>query len=786
MQRRDQFKQGLLELHRMKDGAAQRSAWRSSLASLGQACTADERDPLEGLPAEALADSLRTALALGLVDDLDWLSSSTAAAAIYELAAALPAGAEKRELGRRVIGRLVEGDAATFVALATRMALGSGKGLSGEGVRARVALALALPARHGVRADGLALAILSRRELARQWVGALASGPLADRRLAGRLLEQAARAAVRRGNDDDERALGAFRGEAAQQSWRRLLDDREPVVWRHVAVARGLLAAQAPQHLDAIEQGMRPELSPTEWRRAATSAVALIAVRPEQGLRLVRDALQRGLLKRDAGAVAALLWGIPAAAEIEPEAAEEVLDDLFTEADPLLMAEALGEVLPQGPGGDFGDRVRHGLLDLLGKLAPGSRLTGEIDDGAVATRAQVVASLRPPDEREAVLGDALVAALDAFAEQGARVAFAAAGEVLATADGALATLEALGDDSALARRTGFAALRSLDAGLLEDGTLRDLLQLGARGESQRALEAYERSLDRLGHWLAEREQIPASRVTPVQHRTLRLGRLRAILRLADARSGDDHEGAMAAALQARRFQLASLMLRHLVMRPPPVLHRMVAAAFARAVDALLRDDSIDLADVLLVVAQRALTSDDVRMLIEASMHGDLRSALRAYLTLLGALEAADGGSSLSGEFVLTPSMLSGEFMLGASPSSPPGAITLTQVSGGPAARKVEALMALARGLEVDASSRTEALRGALFRLGRALNRLLNAPSLASVAGIGSSESSPVRDLEAAITTLAQLGLGARQRLEAHPADNRGALPSLSLSGALDG
>jgi hypothetical protein len=779
----------LIELHRLKDAGAQRSAWRSSLASLAQACADDQPSPLDGLAPKPIAESLRSALALGFVDDLGWLSPSASAAALYEIAAALPAGAEKREVGRRVLQRLLEGDAATFIALATRMALGSGKGLGGDGVRARVALVMALPARLGVRADSLALALVSRRELARAWVGASALESLPDRRLAGRLLEQAARAAVRRATDDDERALGAFRGEAVAQAWRRLLDDREPAVWRHVATARGLLAHHAPQHLDAIEQGLRSDLSPTEWRRAATSAAAFGAFRPDQSLRLLRDALARGLLKRDPGVASAIIWGLLAAAEVEPEMAEELLEDLFTEADPSILAESLGEILPFGPGGGFGERAAVGLLDLMGKLTPSSRLTGEADDGAVALRARVIMGLKPREEREPTLHERLGDALEAFVNHGARAAYQSALEALEAVEGGLTALEGLsseGTESALARRASFAALRDISVGLLEDGILRDLLLLGARGDVQRSIGAYEQGLDRLSRWLLEREQTPTPRGGPVLHRVLRMERLRGLLRLADARSGDEHgDTGLSQAIQARRFRLASLMLRHLVTRPPPVLHRTIAAAFARALDALLRDDSVDVADVLLLIAQRNLGTEDIRMIFEASMHGDLRTALQAYLGLQAALESVDGPGSMSGEFSLQGGLLSGEFSLAASPSSPPGSIVVTQITGTPAVRKVEALRAFARGLEVDASVRVEALRGALFRLGRALHKLLSAPSLSVAAGVGTTELSPVRELEIALNTLAQLSLGARQRLDDRGSEVRAALPDLSLASAID-
>src|SRR5581483_11910939 len=134
----------LLGLHKL--GAAERKAsWRQSMAALARASTEDGPGPLEGLHTETLLLGVRAALAAGLADDLDWLAPAAAGAALYELAAALPVGPEQRELGRRVLARLMAADAATFVAIAWRMALGAGKGLGSAPVRARVALVTELP-----------------------------------------------------------------------------------------------------------------------------------------------------------------------------------------------------------------------------------------------------------------------------------------------------------------------------------------------------------------------------------------------------------------------------------------------------------------------------------------------------------------------------------------------------------------------------------------------------------------------------------------------------------------
>ena len=78
--------------------------------------------PLEGIDPRLLLEAVRTALSENLVQDLGWLSPPAAAAAVYELASAIPMGPERRQLGRQVLMRLYEGDAETFVALATSLA----------------------------------------------------------------------------------------------------------------------------------------------------------------------------------------------------------------------------------------------------------------------------------------------------------------------------------------------------------------------------------------------------------------------------------------------------------------------------------------------------------------------------------------------------------------------------------------------------------------------------------------------------------------------------------------
>ncbi|MEJ7733634.1 MAG: hypothetical protein WKG00_31120 [Polyangiaceae bacterium] len=285
MRGRTHFIEELLELPSYEDRADRRAAFRQSLAALAIEAAADGPGPLDGLNPESLLRFARVAMGDGLFDDLSWLSPAAASVALYEIAGALPLGNERRELGRRVLAQLYEGNASTFVAVATRMAAGSGRGLSGAGVHARVSLCAALPPASDVRVGPLALALVSRRELSREWVGAAATGSLPERRQAARRIERAAREAVRRAGTGDEQAKRLFQGTAAApgeaagglvSAWRTLLADRETLVWRHVAHARGILAGALPELWEQIESDLRPELGPTEgaarrrrWRRAS-------------------------------------------------------------------------------------------------------------------------------------------------------------------------------------------------------------------------------------------------------------------------------------------------------------------------------------------------------------------------------------------------------------------------------------------------------------------------------------------------------------------------------------
>ena len=257
--------EGLTVLHRLSTVEQREAVWRRAMATLARAVVDERRPvPLEGLDPEALLESMKTASATGLVERLDWLSPAPAAAALYEVAAALPNGPTKRRLGRLVLERLRRGDAETFVAVATQLALGSQRTLGARSMRARVALALMLPIATVGNVDALAFALISRQDLSREWLSRPATGSLPSRRLAARLLERAAREAARRAAQGDDTGTRVFSTQGVRDAWDRLLGDRERLVWRHVASARGLLVASMPALREEMNRHLDPSFTVTE------------------------------------------------------------------------------------------------------------------------------------------------------------------------------------------------------------------------------------------------------------------------------------------------------------------------------------------------------------------------------------------------------------------------------------------------------------------------------------------------------------------------------------------
>lgn len=746
-----------------------RPLWRQAMAALSRASAEEGPGPLEGLHPDVLLRGVQAALEAGLVDDLDWLAPEAAGVALYTLAAALPVGAEQRELGRRVLARMLAGNAATFTAMATAMAQTGGKGLASPGVRARVALLCELPLVHAVSDGPLCLALVGRREQARDWITSPSTRSLPARRLAAKILERAAREAAKRAQMGDRHALRAFAADAVKLAWDRLLGDRESLVWRHVAVARGLLAPWIPELAKEMEAGLQPGLSPTEWRRASTSLAAYVAVRPDEAVKLTQAAVKRELFSRvDPPSVAAFVWGLPRAVEAEPEAAAKLVDLVLASAGGAT-AEVVGEAVVEAAN-------EHGPSKVLERaarrvLAASREATDRNldDDGAEALRLDVERDLEGVYPNDAVpLRVQVHRALEAFVSQGALAAYARARAVLAAAQASLDALDAASregvtmapppaDDTlasasattaaSTARRTAMTLVRDLDASLLERHTVADMLKLGGSADQIRASEdAHDAIRERLAETIVACESPERSGAGAPRHLTLRMRRLRALLHLLDGilgegletatRRAETAEGAdvqRAKRLRALWLRAVKALLEHFDGDPPVALRRTMLAAIARALDALVRLGACDVTDALLVLALRIAKTEDFGTLAEASMDPDLEHVLTRYAKFL-----QDSSK--------------------------------TEALG----ERLAAFEELANELAPEASARSEALRTVLVRLHGALVSLEKAPVLRALGSGEGGEPAVVAAVETWVAAVAQMCLGARGRLDPE-------LPTMAIS-----
>lgn len=752
------FLEGLLDLPQIADAPSRRAAWRQSIVSLSRSIEQEGPGPLEGIHPSALVPGVRVALEAGLVDELGWLSPDAAAVALYEIAAALPAGQEKRDVGRRVAAHTYEGNAATFAAVATRMAYGSGKGLAGGPVRARVALALELPAHVGTRIDGLALALASRRELSREWVAKPSMGALASRRLAARLLERAASEATARAAQGDDHALRAFRSEAVASAWKRLLADRESLVWRHVAVARGLLAGASDRLAEEIERDLSPSLTPTEWRRAATSLAASLGSDPDRVAARIRELVASEVVRRDYGVATSLFAGLARAAKEEPEAAEELVAFVVARQQGAA-AEALEEAIRDEPGWRGTRAAEEARRELRLQAALMDR---HADDGAHALATELARDLDAAPRADRPARVALGEALARFATTGAKAAYEAAQEALLVAREELSTLELSSPDlSTVERRSTFGTLRDLDVALLESAVLANLLSLDRRpADLSLSPLAVDELHDRLCELLLGWEVEPLRAGAKLAHPTTRLRRLRALLHLLDADvAEDDEQGGRSAAVRARWLRATHVLVERLVRDPRSVLERTICAGLARALDGLVRSEACDVVDATLFVAFRLRERRHFEILAEASMQPHFVAALSRYGAFLAAADEAP-------------------------PSAEPARGSWPPASMPPLdglKRRLDAFAAFAEESSEDGSSREEALRTVLVRLSRALEAAYAARSLGELGSGGVGDASALALLQSSTAALAQLVAAARHRL-ADPGDEaapRSMLPPAS-------
>jgi hypothetical protein len=702
----DDYLTGLAQIHTRPSVDDRRALWRLGLASLAAAAADQQPTPLEGVTTESLLASVRVALSSGLIDDVSFLSRPVATAALFELAGALPPGPEKRELGRRVLAALHEGDAATFVTLATALALASPRALGGTTMRARVALALRLPIAAGTGADAMALAVISRPELEREWLTAHSTGALPSRRLAARLLERSAREAARRAKEGDDSTIRVFDRPAVRTAWTRLITDRESLVWRHVATARGALALAAPTWATEIERDLAPRLGPTEWRRAATSLAASVAHTPDRGVARCLNLLSSDIVRRDRGVAASVIYGLSQALEEEPEAAEELLSKLVLVGG-LDAMEALIDLREDHAGSPIGAQAAFIALDQLRLATPGG------DDGAVALVEALMGDLNMGGDGSPSVRTHLSAALGAFAE--GRDLTPDTDRALVAAQKAISVLENKGAD----RRSVFRALRVLDTGLLQTSTLADLLIVRSHDDPFREGPLSD-MMWLLGSWLQGREQIPL-REASVPQLTLRLAQMRTLLHLVDAETGTTEEPSVP--IRSRRmntFRMLCDRVRQDVVSP---LRRVTCAALARASDALVREQIHELSDVFVALCWCVQSPDDLRFLAEACMVPEFKDVFAAAAAVARALSDRTGHHEENSI--------------------------------------IEALRRVADALPPGSSARLEGLRRAVLGITRALEPIADAYGLADLRG--SNEGTVLDRLASAITYAARLVAGAGRR-----------------------
>ncbi|MEI9940232.1 MAG: serine/threonine-protein kinase [Pseudomonadota bacterium] len=718
--------EALATLVRLQDDTERRANFRQAITALGQSSGASGPPPLDGIAPEVLSRVMGLALDSGLVDDLDWIAPGPAAVALYEITAALPQGKPRRELGRRVFARVYDGTAGTFAAVAARMALSSGKPLEATQIRARISLLFDLPVGSSVNADALALTLVTRRELRERWLDRARSGTLPARRLAAKLIEHAAREAVVRAQQGDPYPKDMLLAEPVRGIFQALLADREPLVWRHAAVARGLLAAVDGGLREEIDSALDPNLSPTEWRRAAVSLVGTLPADPDGASRACKRLIEGPIAQHDPGIIATLVLGLPRAIEAEPDAAEVVLDAIAATRRPDV-AEAVATLLSDLTSQTFGENAAKTLRKTLASRAQaqGSVLRG------VAERTIRILD-REQDEDTELVG-AVRRALSAFETRGARAAHELATLALAAGHRAMDFIGSHDPHDLQVLPYVVGALADFDLGVLETPRLSDLLMLGRRpGDNDSSLPDIDRLYDRLGSWVLEAE----SSAEHAEHSNgAALGeqrRLKALLHLVDlegARGEDD------VAVRGRVLRAVQVMLRRLASRPDVLVNRIACATLARSFDSAVREGVAEPSDLLLSVAHFLSEPQSFESIAEASTNPDVRMVLEAYVAFLNPYaEHIDGD----------------------------GSVRPAPEDDG--ARVAARVLRLSRGLGAGGSYRGEALRRVVQRLGRALEFVARARGQTELIENSGGDRDVLSELGHALDDLRRLISGALRRV----------------------
>lgn len=704
----------LATLDRSED---RRAAWRQALAALGEPGRVNSPPPLDGLAPNVLHQATRVALESSLIDDLDWVAPERAAVALYELTSAMAPSKERTAVGRRAFERLYGGNASTFAAVATRMAINSGKPLDTPALSARVHLSYCLPAGTSVNADPLALTLVARPELFARWVSIPAFGALPTRAMAARILERAAREAVRATKQGDPGPLSRLLDPTVQASYQTLLSDREPLVWRHAAVARGLLSAVEPRLREEIDLDLDITLSPTEWRRAAVSLVACLVEDPETAMQQCKSLLRSELFERHPSILSTLLWGLPTVIETAPDLARELLD-FVSWLDRTDVAETLADLLDdvQNPsiGRSASQRMRSTLSERLDGMTGEERIVAET----------LVERLDAERHADVGVGAGVRSALIAYETTGAEAAHDIAIEALNRAYAALRGLE----NSGAATPCGptLRLLGEIDAGAIASSRLYDLLLLRRRpGDSSASVVEMDRLYDRLGTWLLERSREEAQPDVSLERK-----RWLSLLHLIDVETSTRRGSEHVAERVAWRVRESVEALLSRLEGDGSDLHRVFCATLARSFDAAVREGVADVSDLMLLSFEKLQSPDSISAVVDASTSAEIRRALEAFVG----------------------------FLTRALPSETPYAGLLPLDSLAPRFVK------LAAGMPLNGSYRGEALRQTLLRLSHSLEVVETARSLSDLL---EGDGNEIDELEQACRDLSQLSRSAHRRVLGH-------------------
>ena len=285
--------------------------------------------------------------------------------------------------------------------------------------------------------------------------------------------------------------------------------------------------------------------------------------------------------------------------------------------------------------------------------------------------------------------------LDAFATLGASSAHLLANAARDLLKARLSELERCALNKRSGRSEAFRILHEIDVAVLASDSLVNLLLLGSRGDDAGdLLRPMGEVFDRLVRWLEQHEGRSLGE-TPVMDSEmfLRLRRVRTLLHLVD--SDGPHLEERGDRLRERRLRLAGILFHRVSNDSDTPLHRALCAAAARVCDALVREESAEISDIVLVAASHLQQAEDLETLAEASMVPELKDALRALAKVSACAAQGD------------------------------------EAGKGPE-QSVAAVRALARALPVAASTRIEALRGELLALAHALEPSTWVSSLAEL------------------------------------------------------